>query len=96
MEADKEVLERKTKETEAMRQRVIEMEAVKKLMEKQVKDYTIYEVTLIPTYCPLFLGFSVEFLLDSVHRGGDTCVYEFSGQKITTMFHFYQCPGVRA
>lgn len=46
MQADTEVLERKTKETEAMRQRVIEMEEVKNLMEKQVKDYTIYEVSL--------------------------------------------------
>lgn len=44
MEADTEVLERKTKETEAMRQRVTEMEEVKQLMEQQVKDYTIYEV----------------------------------------------------
>lgn len=44
MQADNEVLERKTKETEAMRQRVVEMEEVKALMEKQVKDYTIYEV----------------------------------------------------
>lgn len=44
MEADTEVLERKTKETEAMRQRVAEMEEVKQLMEQQVKDYTIYEV----------------------------------------------------
>ncbi|KAL0867508.1 hypothetical protein ABMA27_008291 [Loxostege sticticalis] len=43
MEADSEVLERKTRETEAMRCRVAEMEEVKQLMEKQVKDYTIYE-----------------------------------------------------
>ncbi|CAH0595517.1 unnamed protein product [Chrysodeixis includens] len=43
MQADNEVLERKTRDTEAMRQRVIEMEEVKKLMEQQVKDYTIYE-----------------------------------------------------
>ncbi|XP_026314614.1 coiled-coil domain-containing protein 42 homolog [Hyposmocoma kahamanoa] len=43
MEADTEVLERKTKETEAMRQRVAEMEEVKQLMEQQVKEYTIYE-----------------------------------------------------
>lgn len=45
MEADTEVLERKTKETEAMRQRVAEMEEVKQLMEQQVKEYTIYEVS---------------------------------------------------
>lgn len=38
------MLERKTRETEAMRQRVFEMEEVKEMMEKQVKDYTIYEV----------------------------------------------------
>lgn len=44
MEADNEVLERKSRETEAMRQRVVEMEEVKEMMEKQVKDYTIYEV----------------------------------------------------
>ncbi|XP_045770984.1 coiled-coil domain-containing protein 42 homolog isoform X2 [Maniola jurtina] len=43
MEADTEVLERKTRETEAMRQRVAEMKEVKQLMEKQVRDYTIYE-----------------------------------------------------
>ncbi|XP_037292808.1 coiled-coil domain-containing protein 42 homolog isoform X1 [Manduca sexta] len=43
MEADNEVLVRKTRETEAMRQRVAEMEEVRVLMEKQVKDYTIYE-----------------------------------------------------
>ncbi|XP_069357150.1 coiled-coil domain-containing protein 42 homolog isoform X2 [Maniola hyperantus] len=43
MEADTEVLERKTRETEAMRQRVVEMKEVKQLMEKQVRDYTIYE-----------------------------------------------------
>ncbi|KAM3959505.1 coiled-coil domain-containing protein 42 homolog [Aphomia sociella] len=43
MEADNEVLERKTRETEAMQRRVAEMEEVKQLMEKQVKDYTIYE-----------------------------------------------------
>ncbi|XP_075983692.1 coiled-coil domain-containing protein 42 homolog [Anticarsia gemmatalis] len=43
MAADNEVLERKTKETEAMRKRVDEMEEVKQLMEQQVKDYTIYE-----------------------------------------------------
>ncbi|XP_047538150.1 coiled-coil domain-containing protein 42 homolog [Vanessa atalanta] len=43
MAADNEVLERKTRETEAMRQRVAEMEEVKQLMEKQVHDYTIYE-----------------------------------------------------
>lgn len=45
MEADNEVLERKTRETEALRQRVVEMEEVKAMMEKQVKDYTIYEVS---------------------------------------------------
>ena len=45
MKADNEVLERKIRETEAMRQRVAEMEEVKGLMEKQVKDYTIYEVS---------------------------------------------------
>lgn len=44
MEADLEVLERKSRETEAMRQRVSEMEEVKEMMEQQVKDYTIYEV----------------------------------------------------
>ncbi|KAJ0172906.1 hypothetical protein K1T71_011082 [Dendrolimus kikuchii] len=43
MQADNEVLMRKTRETEVMRQRVVEMEEVKQLMEKQVKDYTIYE-----------------------------------------------------
>ncbi|XP_013188342.1 coiled-coil domain-containing protein 42 homolog [Amyelois transitella] len=43
MAADAEVLERKTRETDAMRERVLEMEEVKALMEKQVKDYTIYE-----------------------------------------------------
>ncbi|KAI5633631.1 hypothetical protein NE865_13636 [Phthorimaea operculella] len=43
MEADLEMLERKTRETEAMKQRVAEMQEVKALMEKQVKDYTIYE-----------------------------------------------------
>ncbi|KOB64754.1 putative coiled-coil domain-containing protein [Operophtera brumata] len=43
MEADQEVLERKTRETEAMRQRVGEMQEVKEMMEKQVRDYTIYE-----------------------------------------------------
>lgn len=43
MAADTEVLKRKTKETEAMLQRVQEMEEVKELMEKQVNDYTIYE-----------------------------------------------------
>lgn len=48
MEADNEVLERKSKETEAMRQRVAEMEEVKEMMEKQVKDYTIYEVSSLP------------------------------------------------
>ncbi|XP_023933727.2 coiled-coil domain-containing protein 42 homolog [Bicyclus anynana] len=47
MEADMEVLERKTRETEAMRQRVVEMEEVKELMEKQVQDYTIYEYYLM-------------------------------------------------
>lgn len=46
MADDNEALERKTRETEAIRQRVAEMEEVKQLMEKQVKDYTIYEVTL--------------------------------------------------
>lgn len=45
MEADTEVLQRKTRETEAMRQRVSEMEEVKELMEQQVRDYTIYEVS---------------------------------------------------
>lgn len=45
MADDNEALERKTRETEAIRQRVAEMEEVKQLMEKQVKDYTIYEVT---------------------------------------------------
>lgn len=44
MEADNEVLQRKTRETEAMRQRVVEMDEVRRMMEKQVKDYTIYEV----------------------------------------------------
>ncbi|CAK1590581.1 unnamed protein product [Parnassius mnemosyne] len=43
MEADMEVLTRKTRETEAMRKRVAEMEEVKRLMEQQVRDYTIYE-----------------------------------------------------
>ncbi|CAG4968157.1 unnamed protein product [Parnassius apollo] len=43
MEADTEVLARKTRETEAMRKRVTEMEEVKRLMEQQVRDYTIYE-----------------------------------------------------
>ncbi|XP_004922729.1 coiled-coil domain-containing protein 42 homolog [Bombyx mandarina] len=43
MTADAEVLERKTRETDAMRLRVAEMTEVKELMEKQVKDYTIYE-----------------------------------------------------
>ncbi|CAG9559327.1 unnamed protein product [Danaus chrysippus] len=43
MEADTEVLQRKTRETDAMRQRVTEMEEVKELMEQQVRDYTIYE-----------------------------------------------------
>ncbi|XP_063368535.1 coiled-coil domain-containing protein 42 homolog [Cydia amplana] len=43
MAADEEALERKTRETEAMRKRVEEMEEVKLMMEKQVKDYTIYE-----------------------------------------------------
>jgi preprotein translocase subunit Sec63 len=47
MEADNEVLERKSRETEEMRLRVEEMEEVKQLMEKQVKDYTIYEVRFI-------------------------------------------------
>ncbi|XP_045487173.1 coiled-coil domain-containing protein 42 homolog [Pieris rapae] len=43
MEADLEVLERKTKETEVMKERVEEMEEVRDLMEKQVKAYTVYE-----------------------------------------------------
>lgn len=53
MKADLEVLERKTRETEAMRQRVIEMEDVRDLMEKQVKAYTVYEVNLTTT-CTIF------------------------------------------
>lgn len=44
MEADGQVLLRKARETEAMRCRVAEMEEVKRLMEHQVQDYTIYEV----------------------------------------------------
>ncbi|XP_049878957.1 coiled-coil domain-containing protein 42 homolog [Pectinophora gossypiella] len=47
MEEDLIVLDRKTKETEAMRQRVEEMQEVKELMEKQVRDYTIYEDYLL-------------------------------------------------
>ncbi|XP_013145911.1 PREDICTED: coiled-coil domain-containing protein 42 homolog [Papilio polytes] len=43
MEADGQVLLRKARETEAMRCRVAEMEEVKRLMEHQVQDYTIYE-----------------------------------------------------
>ncbi|CAG4934052.1 unnamed protein product [Colias eurytheme] len=43
MEADLEMLERKSRETDAMRQRVAEMEEVRGLMEKQVEDYTVYE-----------------------------------------------------
>ncbi|XP_068623317.1 coiled-coil domain-containing protein 42 homolog [Battus philenor] len=43
MEADTQVLLRKTRETEEMRMRVAEMEQVKQLMEQQVQDYTIYE-----------------------------------------------------
>ncbi|XP_073948639.1 coiled-coil domain-containing protein 42 like-2-like isoform X2 [Choristoneura fumiferana] len=43
MAADEEALERKSRETDAMRMRVQEMEEVKLMMEKQVKDYTIYE-----------------------------------------------------
>ncbi|XP_048482465.1 coiled-coil domain-containing protein 42 homolog [Plutella xylostella] len=43
MADDNEVLARKTRETEAMRKRVAEMEEVKQLMEKQVEDYSVYE-----------------------------------------------------
>ncbi|XP_041971433.1 coiled-coil domain-containing protein 42 homolog [Aricia agestis] len=43
MQADLEILDRKTQETEAMKARVVEMEEVKELMEKQVQDYAIYE-----------------------------------------------------
>ncbi|VVC97045.1 coiled-coil domain-containing protein 42 homolog [Leptidea sinapis] len=43
MEADLEVLERKSRETEEMKRKVEEMEEVRALMEKQVQDYTIYE-----------------------------------------------------
>lgn len=60
MQADNEVLERKARDTEAMRQRVIEMEEVKKLMEQQVQDYTIYEVIMTTwkhnCYCKLLFS----------------------------------------
>lgn len=46
MGEDTQVLIRKTRETEAMRQRVAEMEEVKRLMEEQVRNYTIYEVRI--------------------------------------------------
>lgn len=48
MADDNEVLARKTRETEAMRKRVAEMEEVKQLMEKQVEDYSVYEVSKVP------------------------------------------------
>nr|AXF48808.1 odorant receptors OR71 [Lobesia botrana] len=47
MADDEEALERKTRETQAMRMRVQEMEHVKMMMEKQVQDYTIYEEYLM-------------------------------------------------
>ncbi|XP_072934669.1 coiled-coil domain-containing protein 42 homolog [Epargyreus clarus] len=43
MQADAAALERRARETEAMRGRVADMEEVRALMEKQVHDYTIYE-----------------------------------------------------
>lgn len=62
MEADTEVLQRKTRETEAMRQRVSEMEEVKELMEQQVRDYTIYEVSEATTMETLQLWDKKDFL----------------------------------
>lgn len=52
------LLERKTQETEAMKQRVAEMEEVKALMEKQVQDYAIYEVKC-RTHNPNKMYFSI-------------------------------------
>lgn len=46
---DTATLERKTRDTEAMHQRVLQIEKVQEMMEKQVEDLRIYEVGFIRT-----------------------------------------------